>query len=46
MRKYDKTSVFELNGYIYTQKGGQIPVAVSRVKKNKNIIKIKGNERD
>ena len=46
MRKYDKTSVFELNGYIYTQKGGQIPVAVSRVKKNKNIIKIRGNERD
>ena len=46
MRKYDKTSVFELNGYIYTQKGGQIPVAVSRVKKTKNIIKIKGNERD
>ena len=46
MRKYDKTSVFELNGYIYTQKGGQIPVAVSRVKKNKNIVKIKGNERD
>ena len=46
MRKYDKTSVFELNGFIYTQKGGQIPVAVSRVKKNKNIIKIKGNERD
>ena len=46
MRKYDKTSVFELNGYIYTQKGGQIPVAVSRVKKNKNTIKIKGNERD
>ena len=46
MRKYDKTSVFELNGYIYTQKGGQIPVAVSRVKKNKNIIKIKGNERN
>lgn len=46
MRKYDKTSVFELNGYIYTQKGGQIPVVVSRVKKNKNIIKIKGNERD
>ena len=46
MRKYDKTSVFELNGYIYTQKGGQIPVAVSRVKKTKNIIKIRGNERD
>ena len=46
MRKYDKTSVFELNGYIYTQKGGQIPVAVSRVKKTKNIVKIKGNERD
>lgn len=46
MRKYDKTSVFELNGYIYTQKGGQIPVAVSRVKKTKNTIKIKGNERD
>ena len=46
MRKYDKASVFELNGYIYTQKGGQIPVAVSRVKKTKNIIKIKGNERD
>lgn len=46
MRKYDKTSVFELNGFIYTQKGGQIPVAVSRVKKNKNIVKIKGNERD
>ena len=46
LRKYDKTSVFELNGYIYTQKGGQIPVAVSRVKKNKNIIKIRGNERD
>lgn len=46
MRKYDKTSVFELNGFIYTQKGGQIPVAVSRVKKTKNTIKIKGNERD
>lgn len=46
MRKYDKTSVFELNGFIYTQKGGQIPVAVSRVKKTKNIVKIKGNERD
>ena len=46
MRKYDKTSVFELNGFIYTQKGGQIPVAVSRVKKTKNIIKIKGNERN
>ena len=46
MSKFDKTIVFELNGYIYTQKGGQIPVAVSRVKKNKNIIKIKGNERD
>ena len=46
MKKYDKTSVFELNGFIYTQKGGQIPVAVSRVKKNKNIVKIKGNERD
>ena len=46
MRKYDKTSVFELNGFIYTQKGGQIPVVVSRVKKTKNIVKIKGNERD
>lgn len=45
-RKYDKTNVYEVNGIIYAEKGGKIPQVIGRAKKSKNIIKIKGNERD
>lgn len=45
-RKYDKANVYELNGVYYMEKGGKIPQIVGRVRKDKNIIKIKGNERN
>ena len=46
MRKYDKEHIFELNGVIYSQKGGQIPIMVGKAKKNKIEIKVNKNGRD
>lgn len=46
MNKYDKEHIFELNGQLYSQKGGQIPIRIGRAKKNKIEIKINKNGRD
>lgn len=46
MNKYDKEHIFELHGQLYSQKGGQIPVRIGRVKQNKIEIKVNKNGRD
>lgn len=44
MNKYDKEYLFEKNGIIYSQKGGQIPVELGRAKKQ--IIQVVQNNRN
>lgn len=46
MNKYDKEHIFELNGQLYSQKGGQIPIRIGKAKQNKIEIKINRNGRD
>lgn len=46
MNKYDKEHIFELNGQLYSQKGGQIPIRIGRAKQNKIEIKVNRNGRD
>lgn len=46
MNKYDKEYLFEKDGMIFSQKGGQIPILVGRAKKNKIEIKVNRNGRD
>lgn len=46
MNKYDKEYLFEKEGMIFSQKGGQIPILVGRAKKNKIEIKVNRNGRD
>lgn len=46
MNKYDKEHIFELNGQLYSQKGGQIPIRIGRAKQNKIVIKVNKNGRD
>jgi hypothetical protein len=46
MNKYDKEHIFELNGQLYSQKGGQIPIRIGRVKQNKIEIKVNRNGRN
>lgn len=46
MSKYDKEYLFEKDGMIFSQKGGQIPVLIGRAKKNKIEIKVNRNGRD
>lgn len=46
MNKYDKEYLFEKEGMIFSQKGGQIPVLIGRAKKNKIEIKVNRNGRD
>lgn len=46
MNKYDKEHIFELNGQLYSQKGGQIPIRIGRAKQSKIEIKVNRNGRD
>jgi hypothetical protein len=46
MNKYDKEHIFELNGQLYSQKGGQIPIRVGKAKQTKIEIKVNRNGRD
>ena len=45
-RKYDKTTTYEENGYIYKQEGARIPVIIGRAKAQNIIIKSRSNERN
>ena len=45
MKKYDKASVYEIDGIIYMERGGKIPQEIGR-KRNKTIIINKTNGRD
>jgi hypothetical protein len=46
MNKYDKEHIFELNGQLYSQKGGQIPIRIGKAKQTKIEIKVNRNGRD
>jgi len=46
MSKYDKEHVFELNGMIYSQKGGQYPICIGRAKKNTINVNVNRNVRN
>lgn len=46
MNKYDKEHIFELNGQLYSQKGGQIPIRIGKAKQSKIEIKVNRNGRD
>lgn len=46
MNKYDKEHIFELNGLLYSQKGGQIPIRIGKAKQTKIEIKVNRNGRD
>jgi hypothetical protein len=46
MSKYDKEHVFELNGMIYSQKGGQYPICIGRAKKNTINVNVNKNVRN
>lgn len=46
MKKYDKASVYEIDGIIYQERGGKIPQVVGK-KKNRPIrVEVKTNNRD
>ena len=46
MSKYDKEHVFELNGMIYSQKGGQYPICIGRAKKSTINVNVNRNVRN
>ena len=45
-KKYDKEHIFELNGMIYSQKGGQYPICIGRAKKSTINVNINKNVRN
>ena len=45
-KKYDKEHIFELNGMIYSQKGGQYPICIGRAKKSTINVNVNRNGRD
>lgn len=45
-KKYDKEHIFELNGMIYSQKGGQYPICIGRAKKSTINVNVNRNVRN
>ena len=46
MNKYDKEHIFEKNGNIYSQKGGEYPIYLGKSKIQKTVVNINNSRKD